>query len=261
MSIDITGDGPRIVATGDGSQITLTVTTGGGGGGFDGVHNDLAGRSTSNAHPASAISGLAAVATTGQYSDLSGRPTLGTAAAADTTAFATSAQGGLAATAVQPGSLAAVATTGQYSDLSGRPTLAAVATSGAYSDLSGRPTLGTAAAADTTAFATSAQGGLADTAVQPGTLAAVATTGQYSDLSGAPTLAAVATTGQYSDLSGTPTLVTLTNSTPAGLGTAAVGTSSDAARADHVHAKSSVYTYGTAAPTGGADGDLYFQHL
>jgi hypothetical protein len=55
-------------------------------------------------------------------------------------------------------------------------------------------------------------------------------------------------------------IVALTNSTPAGLGTAAVGTSSDAARADHVHAKSSVYTYGTAAPSGGADGDLYFQH-
>lgn len=36
MSIDIAGDGPRIVATGDGSQITLTVTTGGGGGGGGG---------------------------------------------------------------------------------------------------------------------------------------------------------------------------------------------------------------------------------
>jgi hypothetical protein len=88
----------------------------------------------------------------------------------------------------------------------------------------------------------------------------VATSGAYSDLSGRPTLAAVATSGAYSDLSGTPTIVALTNSTPAGLGTAAVGTSSDAARADHVHAKSSAYTYGTAAPSGGADGDLYIQH-
>ena len=48
--------------------------------------------------------------------------------------------------------------------------LAAVATSGAYSDLSGRPTLGTAAAAATTDFATAAQGGLADSATQPGDL-------------------------------------------------------------------------------------------
>jgi hypothetical protein len=95
---------------------------------------------------------------------------------------------------------------------------------------------------------------------RPGSFATVAATGDYNDLNNLPSLAAVATSGAYSDLSGTPTIVALTNSTPAGLGTAAVGTSSDAARADHVHAKSSVYTYGTASPTGGADGDLYIQH-
>jgi hypothetical protein len=129
---------------------------------------------------------LATVATTGAYSDLSGRPTLGTAAAADTGAFATSAQGALADSAVQPGALATVATsgaytdlsgtpalatvatTGAYTDLNGRPSLATVATTGAYADLSGRPTLGTAAATDATAYATAAQGALADTAVQPG---------------------------------------------------------------------------------------------
>lgn len=64
--------------------------------------------------------------------------------------------------------------------------LAAVATSGAYSDLSGTPTLGTAAATDSTAYATAAQGALADSATQPGDLAAVATTGAYSSLSGTP---------------------------------------------------------------------------
>jgi hypothetical protein len=56
------------------------------------------------------ISGLATVATTGAYSDLSGTP-----------------------------SLATVATTGAYSDLSGTPSLATVATTGAYSDLTGAP--------------------------------------------------------------------------------------------------------------------------
>jgi hypothetical protein len=55
-------------------------------------------------------------------------------------------------------------------------------------------------------------------------------------------------------------LVELATSSPAGLGTAGPGSSTAAARADHVHAKSSVYTFGTAAPSGGADGDLYFQH-
>lgn len=45
---------------------------------------------------------LAAVATTGAYADLSGKPTLGTAAAAATTDFATAAQGSKADTALQP---------------------------------------------------------------------------------------------------------------------------------------------------------------
>lgn len=52
-------------------------------------------------------------------------------------------------TAVQPGDLATVATTGDYGDLLNKPVL------------------GTAAAADTTDFATAAQGTKADTAVQP----------------------------------------------------------------------------------------------
>ena len=140
---------------------------------------------------------------------------LGTAATTASTAYATAAQGALAASATQPGDLATVATTGAYSDLSGTPspfdpsTLATVATSGAYSDLSGTPTLGTAAATASADYATAAQGTLAASATQPGDLATVATSGAYSDLSGTPTLATVATSGAYSDLSGTPTLASL----------------------------------------------------
>jgi len=133
---------------------------------------------------------LATVALTGNYSDLSGRPTLGTAAAANIVDFATAAQGALADTAVQPGDLAAVATSGSYNDLE---------------DL---PSLGSAAAADIEDFATAAQGALADTAVQPDDLAAVATSGSYNDLEDTPTLATVATTGAYSDLTGTPGVAT-----------------------------------------------------
>lgn len=48
---------------------------------------------------------VATVATTGAYSDLTGKPTLGTAAAQNTTAFATAAQGAKADTAVQPAGL------------------------------------------------------------------------------------------------------------------------------------------------------------
>lgn len=69
--------------------------------------------------------------------------------------------------------------------------LASVATSGSYNDLSNKPTLGSAAAANTSDFATAAQGAKADTAVQPGTLATVATSGSYNDLTNKPTIPTV----------------------------------------------------------------------
>lgn len=171
------------------------------------------------------------------------KPTLGTAAAQDTSYFATAAQGTKADTAVQPGSLATVATTGLYSDLTGKPTL------------------GTAAAAATTDFATAAQGTKADSAVQPAAIANMLETADigvsvqaynantvvdasyvhtdnnytstektklagiqagaevnvnadWNAVSGdaqilnKPSLATVATTGAYSDLTGKPTLGT-----------------------------------------------------
>lgn len=48
---------------------------------------------------------LAAVATSGSYNDLSGKPTLGTAAATDASAYATAAQGTKADSALQPASM------------------------------------------------------------------------------------------------------------------------------------------------------------
>jgi len=162
------------------------------------------------------VSGLAAVATSGAYSDLSGTPTLAT-----------------------------VATTGAYSDLSGTPTLGTAAAEDvgtAASNVvqldgsarlpavdgsqllnlpSGASTLGALTDVDVTGAVNtnvlkynSTSGDWEDGAVAysevTGTpaLATVATTGAYSDLSGTPTLATVATTGAYSDLSGTPTLGT-----------------------------------------------------
>jgi hypothetical protein len=64
---------------------------------------------------------LATVATTGDYDDLTNKPTLGTAAAEDVGYFATAAQGTLADSAVQPGDLATVATSGSYNDLTDKP--------------------------------------------------------------------------------------------------------------------------------------------
>jgi hypothetical protein len=152
----------------------------------------VAGKTGAVTLSASDISGLATVATTGAYSDLSGKPTLAT-----------------------------VATSGAYADLSGTPSLATVATTGAYSDLSGKPTLGTAAALDvgTTALKVvqldasarlPAVDGSQLTNLPSAPVTSVAgktgaVTLTASDISG---LATVATSGAYSDLSGKPTLGT-----------------------------------------------------
>jgi hypothetical protein len=91
-----------------------------------------------------------------------------------------------------------------------------------------KPALGSAAAAATTDFATAAQGALADTAVQPGALSAVATSGAYGDLSGRPTIPTPA------------------DAAPLAPGTAAVGSSTDYAREDHVHPLPGLVTSTTA---------------
>lgn len=108
---------------------TFAVPAGGGGG--SGVWGAITGTLSDQTDLQSALdakadaSSLATVATSGAYGDLSGRPTLGTAAATDSTAYATAAQGATADSAVQPGDLATVATSGAYGDLSGRPSILA----------------------------------------------------------------------------------------------------------------------------------------
>ncbi len=196
----------------------------------------VAGRTGAVVLSSADISGLATVATSGAYSDLTGTPTLATVAT-------TGAYSDLSGTP----SLATVATTGAYSDLSGTPSLATVATTGAYSDLTGTPTLGTAAAEDVGTAAGnvvqlngSAQLPAVDGSLLTNISATVAalddvgdvdTTGvstnnvlkydganwvdgsvAYTEVTGTPTLATVATSGAYSDLTGTPTLATVATS-------------------------------------------------
>ena len=139
---------------------------------------------------------LAPVATSGSYGDLTGTPTLAPVATSGN-------YGDLNGTP----NLAPVATSGNYSDLSGTPNLASVATSGNYSDLNGTPTIPDAQVnADWNATS-----GITQILNKP-TLASVATSGNYSDLSGTPNLAPVATSGSYGDLTGTPTLASVATS-------------------------------------------------
>lgn len=139
---------------------------------------------------------LATVATSGNYNDLSNKPTIPTAVTVDSsitqggtnpveggaiyTALAAKANASSLAAKANTADLASVAFSGAYADLSGKPSLATVATSGAYSDLSGKPNLAT-----------------------------VATSGSYNDLSNKPALKTVATSGSYNDLSNKPTIPTV----------------------------------------------------
>jgi len=131
----------------------------------------------------SKLDGLATVATSGSYTDLSGKPVLATVA---TSGSYTDLSG-------KP-SLSTVASSGEYADLANTPALAAVATSGAYADLSGKPSL--------TAVATT--GAYADLSGKP-SLATVASSGSYNDLRDLPLLSFSTFSGSYTDLTNTPT--------------------------------------------------------
>lgn len=128
-------------------------------------------------------------------------------------------------------SLATVATTGAYGDLSGKPTipaaqvnsdwnavsgvsqilnkpsLAAVAISGAYTDLTGTPTLGSAAAQNTSFFATAAQGSKADTACQSGTGALSVTATVMSIVAASVSVAGTMSAADFSKLASYPDFV------------------------------------------------------
>jgi hypothetical protein len=163
----------------------------------------------------SQVTGLATVATSGAYADVTGTPTLATVATTGAYADVTGTP-----------TLATVATTGAYADVTGTPTLATVATTGAYADVTGTPTLGTAAAQDVGEDANdvvqldasarlpavdgSQLTNLPSGATQLNDLSDVtitgATTGEVLRYSGA---AWVDATLAYADISGTPTLATV----------------------------------------------------
>lgn len=170
----------------------------------------------------SKLDGLATVATSGAYADLSGTPSLFSGAYADLSGKPSLFSGSYTDLTNKPtlfsGSysdltnkptFAAVATSGAYSDLSGKPTLAAVATTGSYASLTGAPALATVATSgsytDLTSKPSLFSGAYADLTGKP-TLATVATSGSYTDLTSKPSLATVATSGSYNDLRDLPLL-------------------------------------------------------
>lgn len=176
---------------------------------LSGVYGDLTGKPDLSVYAVAA--NLSTVATSGSYADLLDKPDL--TLYATKTSLATVATSGSYSDLTDKPTLSTVAGTGLYSDLVSKPDLtiyaksadlATVATSGSYSDLSNKPTLATVAGTGLYSDLLSKP----DLTVYATTasLAAVATSGAYGDLTGKPTLATVSSTGAYADLSGTPNL-------------------------------------------------------
>jgi hypothetical protein len=153
-------------------------------------------------HPASMITGLSLVATSGNYNDLINKPTIPTVS----TAGVTGNYNDLTNKPTIPTlpTLATVATTGSYTDLTNKPALSTVAFSGNYADLTNKPS-----GIDMSALATVATTGSYTDLTNKPALSTVATSGNYNDLlnkPSLPTFATVATTGNYNDLINKPTI-------------------------------------------------------
>ena len=202
---------------------------------------------------------VAEVALTGDYDDLSDKPTIPTKTSEldNDSGYITKDVNNLTNYTLTT-SLASVATTGNYNDLSNKPTipdvsnfitkdvnnltyytltssLATVATSGSYNDLSNTPSLAT-----------------------------VATSGSYNDLSNTPSLATVATTGSYSDLTNKPTIPTVPTNISAFTNDSGYLTSSDIATTSKAGVIKSNSTYNSSVASSGTlycNTNTYSQYL
>lgn len=166
------------------------------------------------------------VASTGQYNDLLGRPTLFSGSYLDLTNVPSvfpSNISNVSGLSLALSNKIDVGASIPYATLTGTPTLATVATSGLYSDLLGKPTLFSGTYADLTGKPTLFSGAYADLTGKPtlfptdianvsglttalNNKISVGASIPYSTLTGSPILATVATTGVYSDLTGLPTI-------------------------------------------------------
>jgi uncharacterized protein (TIGR02145 family) len=147
---------------------------------------------------------LATVATSGNYNDLTNKPTIpAEQVQANWNETNTSSKAYIQNKPTIPAAQVNAdwdATSGVQQILH-KPNLAPVATSGSYNDLSNKPTI-PAAQVNADWNATS---GVAQIMNKP-VLADVATSGDYDDLDNKPTLATVATSGSYNDLTNKPTI-------------------------------------------------------
>ena len=157
--------------------------------------------------PASIVTGLATVATSGKYSDLTGTPSIPAASSTTPKAAGTAAVG--------------TGTTWARADHVHPKQTTVSGNAGTATKLAAAVNIGLSGV---TATAQEFDGS-ADITIPITAVPASIVTG----------LATVATSGSYSDLSNKPTIYGPSSTTPKAAGTAAVGTGTTFARADHVH--------------------------
>jgi hypothetical protein len=157
--------------------------------------------------------GFTTVATSGNYNDLTNKPTLFDGSWTSLTGKPT---------------FASVATSGNYNDLTNKPTLF----NGAWSSLTGKPT--TIAGYGITDAMTTAHvaNGISSTNISnwntaygwsnhAGLYRSISWVPAWTDVTGKPSFAAVATSGSYNDLTNKPTISVTTDATLSGNGTIA----------------------------------------
>lgn len=201
---------------------------------------------------------LAAVATSGAYSDLSGAPTI--PSTAEEVGAATAAQGAKADTAVQPGDLSAVATSGAYADLSGKPEIPSTAGDvGAIPAAEKGAALGVATldAGSKIPLAQLPAAAITDTFVVNTEVAMLALAAEVGDVAIRPDIASsfilqaepASVLGNWQQII-TPSIgggAPVGSATPQALGGASPGVSGNASREDHVHPMPSAEDVGADA--------------
>ena len=209
---------------------------------LDGISANANNYSHPSSHPASMISGLASVATSGSYEDLDDKPTIPSAYTHPTTHPASMITG-----------LSSVATSGSYNDLSDKPSSFTPSShTHAQSEITGLSTAlsGKASSSHTHTSATTTAAGFMSKDDKAKLDGISANANNYSHPSSHPAsmitgLASIATSGSYNDLSNKPSTFTPSSHTHAqseitGLESALSGKASSS----HTHASATTTTAG-----------------
>ena len=176
--------------------------------------------------PASIITGLADVATSGKYTDLTDKPTIPGASSTTPKGAGTAAAGSEAAWArgdhVHPAQTTITGNAGSATKLATARNIGLTGVTATAASFDGSKAVNIAITAIPATIVTG--------------LATVAKSGKYSDLTDKPTLATVATSGLYSDLDGAPSIPSASTTAPlAPAATASAGSAATYARGDHKH--------------------------